>query len=140
MPEHLPEPTRNGSVMEDPSAQAVARTYADALLDAAKAAGTEAVLDELGSFVEGVLMKVAGRQEVLISLVVRREEKIGLIDNVIAPRASELVTIFLRVLTRHGRLVLLPAILREARLRNETRQGRRRVQVTSARPLDPQAE
>ena len=50
------------------------------------------------------------------------------------------MTNFLRVLARHGRLDLLPAILREARLRNEMRQGRRRVQVTSARPLDSQAE
>ena len=55
----------------------------------------------------------------------RRED--SPIDKVIAPRASEIITNFLRVLTRHGRLDLLPAILREARIRNEIRQGRRRV-------------
>jgi F-type H+-transporting ATPase subunit delta len=140
MAEHKPDPTRIGSVMEDPSAQAIARTYADALLDASKATGTDAVLDELGSFVDDVLLKVSGLQEIFNSIVVGRDEKIRLIDTVIAPRASEIITNFLRVLARHGRLDLLPAILREARIRNEIRQGRRRIQITSARPLDSQAE
>ena len=128
------------SVLEDPSAQAIARTYADALLDAAKATGVDSMLEELGSFVDDVLLKVPGLRDVFDSLVISRDEKIRLIDQVIAPRASEIVTNFLRVVARHGRLDLLPAILREARLRNETRQGRRRVQVISARPLDSQAE
>jgi F-type H+-transporting ATPase subunit delta len=128
------------SVLEDPSAQAIARTYADSLLDAAAASGADSVLEELGSFVDDVLLKVPGLRDVFDSLVISRDEKIRLIDQVIAPRASEMVTNFLRVVARHGRLDLLPAILREARVRHEIRQGRRRVQVTSARPLDSQAE
>jgi F-type H+-transporting ATPase subunit delta len=140
MAEQNSEQMRAPSVMEDPSAQAIARTYADAFLDAAAAGGNEAVLDELGSFVNDVLLKVPGLREVFDSLVIGRDQKIRLIDRVIAPRASEIVTNFLRVLTRHGRLDLLPAILREARVRYEIRQGRRRVQVISARPLDSQAE
>lgn len=132
--------TRIGSVMEDPSAQAVARTYADAFLDAAQDHGGESALDELGSFVDDVLLKVPGLQEIFNSLVIGRDEKIRLIDHVIAPRASDLVTNFLRVLARHGRLELLPAILRESKIRNEIRHGRRRVQVISARPLDVRAE
>ena len=127
------------SVMEDPSAQAIAQTYADALLDAA-GGSAESVLEELVSFVDDVLLKVPGLREVFDSLVIGRDEKIRLIDRVIAPRASEIVTNFLRVLTRHGRLELLPAILPEAQVRYERRQGRRRVQVISARPLDSQAE
>src|SRR5580704_15103688 len=137
MSEQQADLTRIGSVMEDPSAQAVARTYADAILDAATAGGTASVLEELGSFVDDVLLKVSGLHEIFNSLVIGRDEKIRLIDRVIAPRASELVTNFLRVLARHGRLDLLPAILREARIRDEIRRGRRRIQVTSARPLDP---
>lgn len=140
MAEQKPDLTRIGSVMEDPSAQAIARTYADALLDAVSATGAEAALDELGSFVDDVLLKVPGLQELFNSLVIGRDEKIRLIDKVIAPRASEMVTNFLRVLARHGRLDLLPAILRESRIRNEIRHGRRRIQVTSARPIDSQAE
>jgi F-type H+-transporting ATPase subunit delta len=140
MAEQKPDLFRVGSVMEDPSAQAVARTYADAFLDAAAATGVEAALDELRSFVEDVLLKVPGLQEVFSSVVIGRDEIIRLIDTVIAPRASELVTSFLRVLARHDRLELLPAILREAGIRNEIRHGRRRIQVTSARPLNSQAE
>jgi F-type H+-transporting ATPase subunit delta len=140
MSEQQADLTRIGSVMEDPSAQAVARTYADAILDAATAGGTASVLEELGSFVDDVLLKVSGLHEIFNSLVIGRDEKIRLIDRVIAPRASELVTNFLRVLARHGRLDLLPAILREARIRDEIRRGRRRIQVISARPLDASAE
>lgn len=140
MAEQKSDPTHSGSVMEDPSAQAVARTYADAFLDAAEATGAEAVLEEMGSFVEDVLLKVPGLEEIFNSLVIARDEKIRVIDRVIAPRASELVTNFLRVLARHGRLELLPAIWREARIRNEIRHGRRRVPVTSARPLDASAQ
>jgi F-type H+-transporting ATPase subunit delta len=140
MAEQKSEEIRLRSVMEDPSAQAIARTYADALLDAAKTTGADSMLEELGSFVDDVLLKVPGLRDVFDSLVIGRDQKIRLIDQVIAPRASEIVTNFLRVLARHGRLDLLPAILREARLRNEIRQGRRRVQVISARPLDSQAE
>jgi F-type H+-transporting ATPase subunit delta len=140
MAEQNLEETRAPSVMEDPSAQAIARTYADAFLDAAQAGGTDAALEELGSFVDDVLLKVPGLREVFDSLVISRDDKIRLIDRVVAPRASEIVTNFLRVLARHGRLDLLPGILSEARVRYETRQGRRRVQLISARPLDSQAE
>ncbi len=140
MAELKSEDLRPRSVMEDPSALAVARTYADALLDAAAASGAEAVLEELGSFVDDVLLKVPGLREVFDSLVVSRDEKLRLIDQVIAPRASEILTNFLRVVARHGRLELLPTILSEARVRYDTRQGRQRVQVISARPLDTQAE
>jgi F-type H+-transporting ATPase subunit delta len=140
MPEQHVDLAHIGSVMEDPSQQAIARTYADALLDAVAATGSETVLEELGSFVDDVLLKVPGLQEILNSLVIGRDEKIRLIDKVIAPRASEMLTNFLRVLARHGRLDLLPSILRESRIRNEIRHGRRRVQVTSARPLDTGAE
>jgi F-type H+-transporting ATPase subunit delta len=140
MAELKSEELRPRSVMEDPSAQALARTYADALLDASAASGTESVLEELGSFVDDVLLKVPALRDVFDSLVISRDEKIRLIDQVVAPRASEILTNFLRVLARHGRLELLPAILSEARVRYDMRQGRQRVQVISARPLDSQAE
>jgi F-type H+-transporting ATPase subunit delta len=140
----VPEPNeklpRIPSVMEDPSAQAIARTYADAFLDAATATGTQAGLEELGSFVEDVLQKIPDLREIFVSGAVGREDRIGLIDRVIAPRASELLTNFLRVLARHDRLDLLPAILHEARIREEVRSGRRRVQVRVARQLDAGGE
>ncbi len=131
---------RVSSLMEDPSVQAIARIYADAFLDAASSTGVEAALEDLGSFVDDVLAKVPDLEQVFVSRVLGRDEKIRLIDKIIAPRATALIANFLRVLARHDRLDLLPAILRESRLRHEIRSGRRRVQVTSARPLDAKAE
>jgi F-type H+-transporting ATPase subunit delta len=124
--------------MEDPSSQAIARTYADSLLDAA---GTQAegALEELGSFVDDVLDKLPQLREVFFSRVIGREEKIRLIDQAIAPRTSPLVANFLRVLVRHDRLELIAPIVREARLRQETRAGKQRVQVKTALPLSDQA-
>ncbi|HXY32638.1 MAG TPA: F0F1 ATP synthase subunit delta, partial [Planctomycetaceae bacterium] len=79
-----PQSAHVTSVMEDPSSQAVARTYADALLDAA-GTGTDAALEDLGSFVEDVLDKLPQLREVFFSRVIGREEKIRLIDEAIAP-------------------------------------------------------
>jgi F-type H+-transporting ATPase subunit delta len=124
--------------MEDPSSRAVARTYADSLLDAA-GTGTEGVLEDLGSFVDDVLDKLPDLREVFFSRVIGRDEKIRLIDQVFAPRTSPTVANFLRVLVRHDRLELVGLIVREARLRQEIRSGKQRVQIRTALPLNDQA-
>ena len=49
------------SVMEDPSAQAIARTMR-MRCSTRKATGVELMLEELGSFVDDVLLKVPGLQ------------------------------------------------------------------------------
>src|SRR5262249_51262043 len=128
MADQNPPATHISSVMEDPSSQALARTYADALLDAA-GSSTGGVLEELGSFVDDVLAKLPELRDILFARIASREEKIRLIDRAVAPRATPLVTNFLRVLARHDRVELLPLILREGRLRNEIRSGKQRVQV-----------
>ncbi len=124
--------------MEDPSSQAIARTYADALLDAA-GTGTNEVLEELTSFVDDVLTKLPELREIFFSRVVGREEKIQLIDRVFSGKTSPLVASFLRVLVRHDRLDLVPLIAREARLRQEVRSGKQRVQIKTAMPLSDQS-
>jgi F-type H+-transporting ATPase subunit delta len=130
--------SRVSSVMEDPSSRAVARTYADALLDSAGTGATGA-LEELGSFVDDVLAKLPEVREVFFSRVISREKKIQLIDQVFAPRTSPLVANFLKVLVRHDRIELVSLIVREARLRQEARTGKQRVQVKTALPLSDQA-
>jgi len=140
MADEQPERTRPTSVLEDPSAQAVAKTYADAFLNAAAGVGIEAALEEFASLLEDVLGKYPDFEAVLLSGIVTRDEKIGLIDRVIAPFGSELFTNFLRVLAKHDRLELLPLILQESQLGHEARTGRRRVQVTSAQPLSATAQ
>lgn len=123
------------SIMSDPSAHAVARVYATAYLDAAKTEGVEDPLEELASFVDDVLAKYPEFAQVLLSAMINRDEKLALIDRVAAPFGSEMFTNFLRVLARHDRLELLPLILGESREEFEARMGKKRVQVTSARPL-----
>ncbi|HEV3302975.1 MAG TPA: ATP synthase F1 subunit delta [Planctomycetaceae bacterium] len=138
MTDQNPQAARVASVMEDPSSRAVARTYADALLDAA-GTGTEGVLEDLGSFVDDVLDKLPDLREVFFSRIIGRDEKIRLIDQVFASRTSPTVANFLRVLVRHDRLELVGLIVREARLRQETRSGKQRVQIKTAMPLSDQA-
>jgi F-type H+-transporting ATPase subunit delta len=142
--------TRIESVMEDPHTGAVARIYADAFLNAISAGQTEKgqtekgqnekgqpdeALEEFRSFVEDVLDKQPDFSRLLLSGTVSRDVKLALIDRVLAGRASDLFTNFLRVLARHDRLDLLPLILAQAGMEHEKRTGRRRVQIISAQPL-----
>jgi len=131
--------TRVSHVLEDPSAQAIARVYADAFLAAAESIGVEAALEELASFLDDVLAAHPQFETILVSGLLSRDDKLGLIDRVVAPFGSEFFTNFLRVLARHDRLDLLPLILAESRLKHEQQLGQRRVQVRSATELSEQA-
>ncbi|MGQ0634884.1 MAG: ATP synthase F1 subunit delta [Planctomycetaceae bacterium] len=131
--------SRVDSVLEDPSAGAIARVYADAFLNSLPADKADELLEEFQSFLDDVLRKNPDFAELLTSARVGRDDKLRLIDRVLAGRASELFTNFLRVLARHDRLDLLPLILPKCRLQHELRSGRRRVQVLSARPLSAES-
>ena len=130
---------RPPSVLEDPSAQAVARTYAEAFLNAAGSAGVENALEELASFLDDALGRHPQFADILLSGIVNRDEKVGLIDRAVVPHASPVLGSFLRVLARKDRLELLPLILDDARVQHERRSGRCRVQLASARPLSESA-
>jgi len=129
---------RPSHVLEDPSAKAVARVYAIAYLDAAASTGGAESLEELTSFWDDVLQPNPQVQQVLTSEITSRDDKLGIIDRAVAPRASELLTNFLRVLARHERLDLLPVILAEAWQEHESRENKRRVTIRSAQELTPQ--
>lgn len=122
------------SVMEDPSALAIARVYADALLGTA-GTDTAGLMEEFTSFLDDVLKQHPEFESLLVSGLLNRDERISLIDRVVAPFGSELFTNFLRVLARNERLDLLPLILQETWIENEKRQGKQRVRVRSAVPL-----
>jgi F-type H+-transporting ATPase subunit delta len=132
--------TRPPSVMQDPSAQQIARVYADAFLRAAAAIGAPQALEEYASFLTDVLDRQPEFASLLYSRVMGRDEKIKMIDRIVAPHSSEVFANFLRVLARHERLDLLPLVFRESQQRHETLSGRRRVQVTSARALSDSAQ
>jgi len=127
--------TRVRSVMEDPAAQAGARVYADAFLQAAGGRPDE-LLEEFTSFQDDVLATQPEFGRLLMGRSLSRDEKVRLVDKVIAPQASDLFANFLRVLARHDRLDLLPSILHEVHVKHERAAGRRRVTVTSAVPLN----
>lgn len=131
--------TRVPSVLEDPSAQAVANVYAESFLTAAEKAGieggTSGALEEFTSFVDDVLKVHPQFAEILTSDLIKRDAKLDLIDRVIAPHGSPFFTNFLRVLCRHDRLKLLPVILQQTWRKYEIRSGKRPVLVKSARPL-----
>ena len=130
--------TRVSSVMEDPSARAIARGYATALVDAAASAGVGDVLDELASFLDDVLEAQPEFHSILVGMAVGRDQKVAMIERVVGPVGTPVLTSFLTTLARHERLDLLPLVLEEARLIEDTRGGRKSVQVTSSHPLDPE--
>ena len=130
--------TRVSSVMEEPSARAIARVYATALVDAAASAGVGDVLDELASFLDDVLEAQPEFHSILVGMAVGRDQKVAMIERVVGPVGTPVLTSFLTTLARHERLDLLPLVLEEARLIEDTRGGRKSVQVTSSQPLDPE--
>jgi F-type H+-transporting ATPase subunit delta len=130
-----PEPAQVVGTVFDEAASELARTYATALLDAAGAeAGT--VLDELEEIVTDVLDAQPKFADLLASPVVLMSEKDRVLVEVFEGRAIPIVSNFLRVLNRHGRLGVLAAIVSQARAEWDRKQGRRRVTVRSAVPLD----
>ena len=131
----VPENSRIDSVLEDPSTLAIARVYAGAFL---KAAGSNAAdgLEEFTSFLDDVLAANPEFDAMLVSGLLNRDEKLGLIDRVVAPNCSEFFANTLRVLARHDRLELLKEILATARLAFEKQNGQQRVQVVSVKTLD----
>ncbi|HSG69177.1 MAG TPA: ATP synthase F1 subunit delta [Planctomycetaceae bacterium] len=129
--------TRIPTVMDDPGTRRISKIYAEAFVNAGRAAGVDNALEEFQSFLDDVLNRQPEFAAVLCSTHGNRDDKLRLIDRIVAPFASELFANFLRVLARKDRLSLLPLILQESILRNEILQGKQRVQVTTATDLSP---
>jgi F-type H+-transporting ATPase subunit delta len=120
----------------DVGAERVARTYAQALLDAAEKRGqAQEVLDELQSLVHDVLPAAPLFEAFLSSRAISRKRKAPLIRSALQGRASEIFLNFLLVLNEHERLDLLRPILAAYRRLYEERTGHVRVRVKSAVPL-----
>jgi F-type H+-transporting ATPase subunit delta len=127
--------SRPESVLEDPGARAVATLYAQSFLSAARQHGVADCQVELHAFLDDVLGKWPEFADVLMSDTVGRDEKLGILERVVAPRSSQFFVNFLQVLVRHGRLSMLP-VIREVVVRlTEIESGKQRVRVRSARAL-----
>ena len=126
---------RPDSVLEDPGALAVATMYARSYMTSAVQNGVAAPEVELNSLVDDVLVAFPEFEDLLLSDSVGRDDKLGIVDRVIAPKSSEFFANFLRVLIRHGRIAMLPMIQSVLGRLQEEAVGKRRVRVRSARPL-----
>jgi F-type H+-transporting ATPase subunit delta len=125
---------------EDPRVQSVARVYAVGLLDAAARDGAvDGVLEELGSLVDDVLSPNPDFEQLLCTGLTTQEDKLRLIEKVLASRGSPLLVNLLNVLAKHERLDVLRAVRAVAVREQEQRQGRVRVKVTSAAALSDSA-
>jgi F-type H+-transporting ATPase subunit delta len=125
-----------GTVLED-EAPEVARSYAEALVNAASADGqVDAVLDELDAILADVFGRSRSFAALLNSPSVRPDKKDQILTEAFEGRAHPMVVRFLRVLNRHGRLGLLAPIVRRARATWDRRQNRQPVTVRAAVPLD----
>jgi F-type H+-transporting ATPase subunit delta len=121
----------------DEQAAAGARAYAEAFLNAAEKEGqTDAALGELVEALDDVFRDHPRFAELLISGGLPEEERDRLLVEIFEGRALPVVSRFLRVLNRHGRLNLLAGIAQQARAMWDRRQNRRQVVVRSAVPLD----
>ena len=124
----------------DVGAQQVGTLYAKAILAAADSAGSTAqILSELDSVVQEVLDKHPDLERLLGSDMVSHDDKLGIIDRVFAGKLSPLLLNSFKVLSAHGRLGYVRAIHHTAREMYEQRQGRVRVIVETAHPLDGQS-
>jgi F-type H+-transporting ATPase subunit delta len=132
MSDHNPAP---GHV--DIAVDRVAKIYAQAVVEAADAAGCRReVLAELGSLAREVLPKVPQAAAVFASPKVPAEEKAAVIDKVAKGRLLPTSVNALHVLARHGRLGMLGAVVAAAERLADERDGRKQATFTTAVPLD----
>jgi len=119
----------------DVGVEHVAAVYAQAFLDAA-GSGAAAALEEFDALLAEVLDVHPRLEAILGSELVSKDDRAGVLDRVLAGRASPLLLNFLKVVLRHDRLQLLRPIHRQAHRLWDERSGRIRVQLITAVPVD----
>jgi F-type H+-transporting ATPase subunit delta len=121
----------------DIAADRVAKVYAQAIVEAADAAGCRReVLAELGTLAREVLPQVPDAVAVFASPKVTTEEKGRIIDKLAGGRMQATTTNALHVLAHHGRLGMLAAVVAAAERLADERDGKRQATFTTAMPLD----
>jgi F-type H+-transporting ATPase subunit delta len=126
----------------DEQSSELARTYADALLNAAQKAGrADEVLDGLDSVLDFVTTQSPAFAAMIRSPLRSAADNDRVLTRAFEGRVEPIALRFLRVLNRHGRLDLLGPALRSAREAWDRRRNRQPVTVRSAVALtEPEAE
>ena len=134
----MPETTTASETRHvDIAADRVAKVYAQAIFEAADAAGCRReVLAELGTLARDVLPKVPEAAAVFSSPKIAADEKGRIIDRITGGRMQATTTNALHVLARHGRLGMLAAVVTAAERLADERDGKRQATFTTAVPLD----
>ncbi|MCA9208810.1 MAG: ATP synthase F1 subunit delta [Planctomycetales bacterium] len=121
----------------DTGEQQLAKIYAKALLGATEKAGnTETVIAEFDSFVTDVLDRLPRMEAALGSPRVPHAAKEEMLNRAFEKSMTRELLNFLKVVSRHGRLVAIRAIRLAVHEQYNELRGRVRVQVQSAAPLD----
>jgi F-type H+-transporting ATPase subunit delta len=116
----------------DVSIERLARIYAEALLNAAQAAGeVDTVLDEIDSVVDGVLSDTR-LQAMIAGAAIGQNARKDILVKVFAGKASKTFFHFLLVLNEKDRLDMIRPIRRAVHELNDQRTRRLRVHVYSA--------
>ena len=136
--EHPTDPSAIGeTAATDIGGQRLAKVYAQAILDAADAAGCRnEVLAELHSLATDVQSKVPAARALFASPRVSIEEKELLVEKICSGRVTPTTLHSLHVLARHDRLGMLSEIAAAAARLASERDGLRRAEFTTAVPLD----
>ncbi|HVA50977.1 MAG TPA: ATP synthase F1 subunit delta [Pirellulales bacterium] len=120
----------------DVGAYHIGMVYGKALLAATEKAGnTEEVLAELDQLIE-LLARQPKIDNVMASGMIASDQKVAMVERVFAGRVTPTFLNFLKVVVDHGRGGFLRAMRRAVRDLRDQQQGRVRVQVTTATPLD----
>lgn len=128
---------RTGGAVASEEDMETAHNYAEALLKAAEGSGeADGVLEEIEEIDREVYRPHPKFVELLNTSQVSEWERERISDDLFKDRASDLVYRFLRVLNRHGRLGLLPAVAVEMRRAWNKRRNQVPVDVRTAAPLD----
>ncbi len=132
---------RTNSNTVDIATDRVAKVYAQAIVEAADAAGCRRdVIAELGMLAREVLPLVPEAAGVFSSPKIPPEEKGRIIDRLAGGRLQPTTTHALHVLARHGRLGMLAAVVEAAERLADERDGRKQATFTTALPLDAAEE
>jgi F-type H+-transporting ATPase subunit delta len=120
----------------DVGAYRVGMVYGKALLAATEKTGnTDEVMDELDQLID-LLVKQPRVNDIMASGMIANDKKVALVERVLAGRVTPIFLSFLKVVAAHGRGGFLRAIRKAVRDLRDQQQGRVRVQVTTAAPLD----
>ena len=114
---------------------AIARVYADAMLQLAESQGdVEVLFEELRNFGDCVEHDT-DLHEFVSSPIVDVETRCEMLENVFRGKRTDLFVDGLQVMNRKGRLGLISAVAEEYRLQRDALRNRTEVRVQSASPL-----